>query len=247
LNSLDVFITAHIHVNAAGIPIHTILFTPDVRLCGILLTVIGNIPLIPFLPGPRLRRADSGNAKICKISVMEWYLTLVKTRPILTAMVQFAVLGTLGDMASKWMVERRVFMPFSRLTTFLKMLEWALLAVCIKYAFVGFNGFIDALTAHGFLAELGPAARAFAISTAMNLQFGPFLVIAHRLLDNAIAGKSNWANLDKGLLSLLWFWIPAHTVTFILPRDYQIGLAALWSVALGLILGFYNGKADTPS
>jgi hypothetical protein len=31
--------------------------------------------------------------------------------------------------------------------------------------------------------------------------------------------------------------IPAHTITFSLPADYQIRLAALWSLALGLILG----------
>ena len=79
----------------------------------------------------------------------------------------------------------------------------------------------------------------------MNLQFGPFLVIAHRLLDNAIARKNNWANIDKGMLSLLWFWIPAHTLTFILPKPFQIGLAALWSVVLGLILGFYNRENST--
>lgn len=171
---------------------------------------------------------------------MEWYITLVTARPVLAAMVQFAVLGTLGDMASKWIIERRLFMPSGRLAVVSKMFGWALLAVCIKYAFVGFNGFVDGLAGHGLLPELGPVFRAFAISAAMNLQFGPFLVIAHRLLDNAIARKSNWANLDKGMLSLLWFWIPAHTVTFILPKPFQIGLAALWSVVLGLILGFYN-------
>jgi hypothetical protein len=43
-------------------------------------------------------------------------------------------------------------------------------------------------------------------------------------------------------MSLLWFWIPAHSVTFALPKPYQIGLAAIWSVALGIILGFYNRK-----
>ena len=171
---------------------------------------------------------------------MEWYIVLVTAHPIYTAMLQFAVLGTLGDIASKLLVERRFFMPFGPLTAFFKMLEWALLAVCIKYAFVGFNGFVDGLAAHGLLPQPGRFGRAFAISAAMNLQFGPFLVIAHRLLDNAIARKSNWSNIDKGLLSLLWFWIPAHTVTFILPKPFQIGLAALWSVVLGLILGFYN-------
>ena len=37
--------------------------------------------------------------------------------------------------------------------------------------------------------------------------------------------------------TLIWFWIPAHTLTFSLAVDYQVGLAALWSLALGLILG----------
>ncbi|MBU4445658.1 MAG: hypothetical protein L6422_09545 [Candidatus Marinimicrobia bacterium] len=52
----------------------------------------------------------------------------------------------------------------------------------------------------------------------MNLQFGPFLVIMHRLLDNAITRKRNWDNIDKSLPSLLW------------------------SVVLGIILGFYNRR-----
>jgi len=71
-------------------------------------------------------------------------------------------------------------------------------------------------------------------------------VLMHRLLDNMVAGVKNWANLDKGFMSLLWFWIPAHTVTFSLPKPYQIGLAALWSVALGVILGFYNRQKTSP-
>jgi len=176
---------------------------------------------------------------------MEWYIALVTEHPISTAMAQFAVLGTLGEMASKWVVARRFFTPFNAGATLLKMLEWSLLAVCIKYAFTGFNGFVDILTGHGLLPELGRGGRAFAISFFMNLQFGPFLVIAHRLLDNIVARKSNWARLDKGLLSLLWFWIPAHTMTFMLPKPFQIGLAALWSVVLGLLLGFYARGADS--
>ncbi len=173
---------------------------------------------------------------------MEWYISLVKAHPITTAMAQFAVLGTLGEMASKWLAGRRFFFPFGARGTLLRMLGWALLAVCIKYAFTGFVAFVDGLTAHGLLPELGAAGRAFAVSLSMNLQFGPFLVIVHRLMDNAIDGKPNWANLDKGLLSLLWFWVPAHTVTFLLPLELRIGLAAVWSAALGLILGWYNRK-----
>ena len=173
---------------------------------------------------------------------MEWYVSIVKAHPITSAMAQFAVLGTLGEVLSKWLGARRIFSPFGPRATLLRMLGWAALAVCIKYAFTGFLGFVDGLVSHGLLPELSAAGRAFAVSLSMNLQFGPFLVIAHRLLDNAIDGRPNWANLDKGLLSLLWFWVPAHTVTFLLPPDFRIGLAALWSLALGVILGFYARK-----
>lgn len=173
---------------------------------------------------------------------MGFYIELVKAYPIATAMAQFAALGTLGEMASKWLAARRIFSPFGLRGTLLRMLGWALLAVCIKYAFTGFVAFVDGLISHGLLPEMGAFGRAFAVSLSMNLQFGPFLVISHRLIDNAIDGRPNWANLDKSLLSLLWFWVPAHTVTFLLPLELRIGLAAIWSVALGVILGWYNRK-----
>ncbi len=173
---------------------------------------------------------------------MGWYVALVLAHPVGTAMAQFAVLGTLGEASSRWIAAGRFFFPFGARGTLLRMAGWAALAVAIKYAFTGFVAFVPALTAHGLLPELGAFGTAFAVSLAMNLQFGPFLVIAHRLIDNLIDGAPNWANLDKALLSLLWFWVPAHTVTFLLPPHFRIGLAALWSVALGLILGFYNRK-----
>ncbi len=172
---------------------------------------------------------------------MDWYIDFVKSYPIISAMIQFALLGTAGEIISKIIIAGRIHSPFSLKMILMKMVIWAFLAVCIKYAFVGFQGFTDTLIGHNYLPVLGLLPRAFAVSVLMNLQFGLFLVIMHRILDNLAAGvKKNWNNIDKSLLSLLWFWIPAHTVTFTLPRDYQIGLAALWSLALGIILGFYN-------
>lgn len=173
---------------------------------------------------------------------MNWYIDLVITYPLLSAMLQFAILGTLGDIISKWIINRKVFLPFTVGVLALKMGEWALLAVFIKYAFIGFHGFVDTLIENNYLPQLNPLGYAFAVSLTMNLQFGPFLVIIHRILDNKIGRIKNWDNLDKSLLSLLWFWLPAHTITFILPKPFQIGLAAIWSLALGLILGFYNRK-----
>ena len=171
---------------------------------------------------------------------MNLYVEFVKSYPIYSAMIQFAVLGTLGDVLSKWIQQSRVFLPYKTSVIFLKMIEWAILAITIKYAFVGYQGFIDSLTENGLLPKLGLFGRAFSVSVTMNLQFGLFLVIFHRFLDNLIAKQNNWKNIDKGMFSLIWFWIPAHTITFMLDKPYQIGLAAIWSVVLGFILGYYN-------
>ncbi len=173
---------------------------------------------------------------------MQSYILLVKSHPIIMAMIQFAILGTFGEIISKWIINKKVFLPFNPMILILKMLEWAILAVFIKYAFTGFHGFIDTLVAHEMLPKLNSFFNAFAISVATNVQFGLFLVLFHRVLDNIVMREKNWNNIDKGFYSLFWFWIPAHTITFMLPRIYQIGLAALWSVALGVILGFYNKK-----
>ena len=173
---------------------------------------------------------------------MNKYIFLVKTYPIVMAMIQFAILGTLGEIISKWMIEKKIFLPFKINILLLKMIEWAILAVFIKYAFTGFTGFIDTLIAHNMLPQLNLFFKAFAKSIAINIEFGLFLVLFHRVLDNLVIREKNWKNIDKGFYSLIWFWIPAHTITFMLPKVYQIGLAALWSVALGIILGFYNRK-----
>ncbi len=174
---------------------------------------------------------------------MNSYIELVKAYPIYSAMIQFAVLGTLGDIFSKWMQKGNLFMPYKWYVILLKMLEWAIIAITIKYAFVGFQGFVDGLVLHNLLPELGNFGRAFTVSVTMNLQYGLFLVIFHRFLDNLIAKQNNWKNIDKGMFSLIWFWIPAHTITFMLDKPYQIGLAAIWSVVLGFILGYYNRES----
>jgi hypothetical protein len=170
------------------------------------------------------------------------YLNWVKAYPMLSAMIQFAILGTLGELISKWIQQKNFRYPFTFIQTIWKMLVWAALGVAIKYAFKGFTGFVEYLQSHEMLPQLNGFGKALAISVSMNLQFGLFLVLIHRLLDNIGDGKMNWKGIHKSMLSLLWFWIPAHTVTFMQAEDLRIGLAALWSLALGLILGIFNRR-----
>lgn len=42
--------------------------------------------------------------------------------------------------------------------------------------------------------------------------------------------------------TIVWFWIPAHTVTFMLPEHFRILSAAFLAVVLGFILTTAGGK-----
>jgi hypothetical protein len=37
--------------------------------------------------------------------------------------------------------------------------------------------------------------------------------------------------------SCIWFWIPAQTVTFLLPSEFRVMSAAFLAIVLGFILG----------
>jgi hypothetical protein len=79
----------------------------------------------------------------------------------------------------------------------------------------------------------------------------------HKITDTLIDKKllfskwpflSIWKNLDwdsqwkKVAPTILWFWIPAHTITFSLPPEYRVLLAAYLGIVLGIILSYYNAQ-----
>jgi len=99
---------------------------------------------------------------------MNLYVEFVTEYPIFSAMIQFAVLGTLGDIFSKWMQKGAVYSPYKFNILLLKMLEWALLAVTIKFAFVGYQGFVESLVSHHLLPELNLFSNAFLLSEVIN-------------------------------------------------------------------------------
>ena len=179
---------------------------------------------------------------------MDWYIEWVRSNALLSAAVQFAILGTAGEVVSHLVKTRRIEMPFGIVTLILKMAAWALLGVFVKYGFAGVRFGLLGLIGHGYLpAALAPAAAGAAVATKLpwaltmsvttNAFFGPQLMAFHRIEDNLIDRKWNFTGITTAWKTLIWFWIPAHTVTFALPGEYQIGLAAVWGFVLGLIMG----------
>jgi hypothetical protein len=162
---------------------------------------------------------------------METYINWVVNNPLLSAAIQFAILGTLGEVISFSIQQKRPAIPCTWFQLFGKLFAWAFLGIIIKYGF--------AVIPAVFGAGIG---WAFAVSVFTNILFGPQMMAFHRLEDNLILGNNGFQGITKAWWTLVWFWIPAHTITFMLPPNFQIGLAAAWSLVLGLIMGFSKKK-----
>jgi hypothetical protein len=176
--------------------------------------------------------------------LIDAYAAWVRQNPLLSAALQFALLGTLGELLPHWLRGRRLRLPCTRTQLLGKLLAWAVLGVFIKFGFTMMKGAARGLLEAGWLPQAFATGLGWAllVSVLTNLFFGPQMMFFHRLEDNLIARERNWSGLVTAWWTLIWFWIPAHTLTFWLPADYQIGLAALWSVVLGLILGLAKGR-----
>ena len=183
---------------------------------------------------------------------METYIAWVTANPLFSAAVQFAILGTLGEILSFSLQNKKFALPCKLWQLVGKIFAWALLGIVIKYGFTGMKGFTQALLDHRLLPEFtgSGVGRALAVSLFTNIFFGPQMMAFHRLEDNLILRQKGFAGITRAWWTLIWFWIPAHTITFSLPGDYQIGLAALWSLVLGIIMGYSKaggGKKAVPS
>lgn len=172
------------------------------------------------------------------------YTSLVHAYPLLSAALQFAVLGTLGELLA-CRLRGRGWLPFKAFQLLAKIVVWAGLGIAVKVAFAGFVGFLDTILARGLWPAAIPRVpgvwwRAFSLAFITNALFGPMLILAHRVADNSIERNAmNWTSLVGAWWTLVYFWMPAHTLTFYLPPTYRVGLAAIWSLALGIILGLF--------
>ncbi len=175
---------------------------------------------------------------------MDTYINWVSNNPLLSAAIQFGILGTLGEFISH-KIKTKSFSGFGTLLqVMLKILGWALLGIIIKYGFTGMKSFVNGLFEHDMLPIFlnDGVGLAFTVSVFTNVLFGPQMMAIHRFTDNLILKRKGYEGIQKAWFTLIWFWIPAHTITFSLPKDFQIGLAAVWSVVLGIIMGMSMKK-----
>ena len=134
---------------------------------------------------------------------------------------------------------------------------WGLLGIAITLVFELFSSGVTGAIAKGMLStgdSFPDLLKAFYISALMNLTFAPTFMAFHRVTDtyidlfyeggtvnlSRVIAKIDWQGFIKFVIlkTIPFFWIPAHTIVFLLPPEYRILVAAFLSIALGAILSY---------
>lgn len=179
------------------------------------------------------------------------FMTATAAHPYVGGFVKFAILATMGDLLGirillgRWSIPEGV--PY-------RVAVWGIIGLMITLVFVVYPSGVAAAQAAGMLPfNNSILARAFFASTIMNVTFGPMMMAFHRFSDLFIdtkyekKGKVTAAELIEkndwnSLVEFSWlktcpfFWIPAHTLVFLLPGEYRVLVSAFLSVALGTLL-----------
>ena len=192
----------------------------------------------------------------------EVFKTLSTDHPYLMGFAKFAVLATAGELLAVRLAKKEWTLPSYIVIRFL---IWGVIGVWITYMMKIFGAGVGALMSQGLLpspenALFNTFIKAFFISATMNLSFGPTFMALHKCSDTYldiratgkrkitlanVIHKVDWEKFASFTLckTVPLFWIPAHTVTFMLPTEYQVAMAAALSVALGIILNIKRKKS----
>ena len=200
-----------------------------------------------------------------------YYEEVNRTHPFVLAFFKFAILATAGESLGLRLQKGRYnehgFGLLPRAVVWGLLGIWIAAAMKLYAAgaprFVeglGISGVIDAMSSSlSWLKFLG----ALSISIWMNTTFAPVFMTCHKVTDAHISShggsikalikpvcfgallseinwKRHWSFVIKKTIPL--FWIPAHTVTFLLPPEWQVLFAALLGVALGVLLSLATAK-----
>lgn len=183
----------------------------------------------------------------------EAFLLFTGAHPYVGGFIKFSILATMGDLLGARLGNGDYIIPKGMIY---RVIVWGIIGMMISLVFTIFMGGAAAAQKAGLLPfENITLAQAFFGSSVMNLTFGPMMMVFHRFMDLFIDAK--YEKIDKINLSILvdkvdwhslvefsWvktcilFWIPVHTIVFLIPSEYRVLASAFLSIALGLLLAF---------
>ncbi|MCX7696704.1 MAG: Mpv17/PMP22 family protein [Bacteroidales bacterium] len=196
-----------------------------------------------------------------------WFLEMSKNHGMLMSFLKFAVLATVGE-AIGYRIRRGEYPSwnFGYLPKLIIWgVLGCFIFIAFKVFGIGIPLFLEYMGLKGATASMSQSiswikvVTAFGISFFMNLIFAPVLMTTHKITDTHIEnhqGKLNslfkpihvsriLKNLDWNVhwgfvlkKTIPYFWIPAHTITFLLPEEFRVLFAAILSMVLGIFLAF---------
>lgn len=179
------------------------------------------------------------------------FMSFTASHPYLGGFIKFSILATMGDLLGTRLLKGDYVIPKGFVY---RAVVWGVIGMMISLVFTVFMEGTEAAQRAGLLPFQGVnLAQAFFGSGIMNLTFGPMMMALHKFTDlyiDALYEKNNKITLsnlvDKvdwhSLVEFSWtktcifFWIPAHTIVFMLPSEYRVLVSAFLSIALGLLL-----------
>jgi hypothetical protein len=204
--------------------------------------------------------------------VTSLYMVFNKEHGMVMSFLKFALLATLGEIIALRIKTGNYNEPGFGIIPRMIVWGFLGLAINLAFnifasgapVFLAYMGLKDAPAAmNGSFSGL-KLLDAFTISTTMNLIFAPVMMTFHKITDiHIIANGGTVSGLLKPIpfgpilkginWDVMWnfifkktipfFWIPAHTITFLLPPEFRVLFAALLGIALGLILAIGGQKA----
>ena len=185
----------------------------------------------------------------------EWFKGMSSAHPYIMGFIKFALLATVGEALALRIRKKEWALPVK---TPARLVIWGLIGVAITFMMKFYTQGVIAMMEKKLMPD-PPAGfwhdllRAFFTAAMMNATFGPVFMAFHKCTDKALelraAGekKPGLKTIVNGvdwhgfisftvLKTIPLFWIPAHTLTFMLPPEYQVIMAAALSIALGIIL-----------
>ncbi|MCT4614626.1 MAG: Mpv17/PMP22 family protein [Marinifilaceae bacterium] len=205
-------------------------------------------------------------------SVYDAYISFNKAHSMIMSFIKFALLATLGEVIGLrirtgefsqkgfGIIPRAIVWGFLGLTIKFAFVVFA----------TGTPAFLQSMgieNATKILAgEFTPTKLlvAFCISASMNVIYAPIMMTLHKITDThivdnggTIAGLLKPIKFGKIIKELNWdvqwnfvfkktipfFWIPAHTITFLLPPEFRVLMAAVLGIVLGVLLAVAAGSA----
>ncbi len=190
-------------------------------------------------------------------SSREVFGNLSTTHPFIMGFAKFAILATAGELLGMYIRTSKISLPSYIAARFI---IWGIIGVWITFMMKVYSFAVADLMQSGMLpGGENSFLRALYTSVIMNTTFGPTFMAAHKISDKIFDVKAagDKATMQSVIGGIDWrgffgftilktvpiFWIPAHTVTFMLPSQYQVIMAAALSVALGIILSISNRTA----